>query len=173
MIAVRLDCRTLQYQWAAHQAANKQFAEVVFQHYQEGDMVWVQDYHLMLLPALLKNRKPKMKVAPPPLPMPLLYDYIMNIPKNWDTISETSSRPKMKVGPLPVPLLYDHRIILPKKWTPSQNQSLGCRPPPPPRLTSASPRRNLSAPWSLSAALAGGGRSCRKPCNGMCNARGC
>ena len=24
-------------------------------------MVWVQDYHLMLLPALLKNRKPKMK----------------------------------------------------------------------------------------------------------------
>ena len=58
-------CRTLQYQWAAHQAANKQFAEVVFQHYQDGDMVWVQDYHLMLLPALLKNRKPKMKVPPP------------------------------------------------------------------------------------------------------------
>lgn len=25
-------------------------------------MVWVQDYHLMLLPAMLKNKKPKMKV---------------------------------------------------------------------------------------------------------------
>ena len=56
--------RTLNFQWKAHQAANKQFADVVFQHYQEGDMVWVQDYHLMLLPALLKNRKPKMKVEP-------------------------------------------------------------------------------------------------------------
>ena len=30
--------------------------------YQEGDVVWVQDYHLMLLPALLKKQKPKMKV---------------------------------------------------------------------------------------------------------------
>ena len=54
-------CRTLQYQWAAHQDANRKFAKVVFEHYQDGDMVWVQDYHLMLLPALLKNRKPKMK----------------------------------------------------------------------------------------------------------------
>lgn len=62
--------RTLNFQWKAHQAANKQFADVVFQHYQEGDMVWVQDYHLMLLPALLKNRKPKMKVESPPPPHP-------------------------------------------------------------------------------------------------------
>lgn len=55
-------CRTLQYQWAAHQDANRKFAEVVFDNYDDGDMVWVQDYHLMLLPALLKVRKPKMKV---------------------------------------------------------------------------------------------------------------
>ena len=27
-------------------------------------MVWCQDYHLMLLPALLKARYPKMKVSP-------------------------------------------------------------------------------------------------------------
>ena len=34
----------------------------MFGVYQEGDVVWVQDYHLMLLPALLKKQKPKMKV---------------------------------------------------------------------------------------------------------------
>ena len=59
-------CRALQYQWAAHKDANRQFADVVLNEYQEGDIVWVQDYHLMLLPALLKARKPKMKVLPLP-----------------------------------------------------------------------------------------------------------
>ncbi len=43
----------------------RRFAEAVFGVYQEGDVVWVQDYHLMLLPALLKKQKPKMKVRPP------------------------------------------------------------------------------------------------------------
>ena len=38
------------------------FADAVFAIYQEGDVVWVQDYHLMLLPALLKKQHPKMKV---------------------------------------------------------------------------------------------------------------
>ena len=37
--------------------------QAVFDDYQEGDVVWVQDYHLMLLPALLKARHPKMKVC--------------------------------------------------------------------------------------------------------------
>jgi trehalose 6-phosphate synthase/phosphatase len=30
--------------------------------YKAGDMVWVQDYHLMLLPSMLKEVVPKMKV---------------------------------------------------------------------------------------------------------------
>ncbi len=57
------ETQTLQVQWQAHQEANRRFAEVVFAHYRDGDVVWVQDYHLMLLPALLKMRKPKMKVG--------------------------------------------------------------------------------------------------------------
>lgn len=52
-----------QFQWAAHQAANQRFGEVVLQNYSAGDVVWVQDYHLMLLPAILKSRAPKMKVS--------------------------------------------------------------------------------------------------------------
>lgn len=57
------ETRTLQFQWAAHQLANRLFAEVVLQHYQDGDIVWVQDYHLMLLPAILKEHRPRMKVG--------------------------------------------------------------------------------------------------------------
>jgi len=37
--------------------------QVVFDDYEERDVVWCQDYHLMLLPALLKARYPKMKVG--------------------------------------------------------------------------------------------------------------
>lgn len=46
------------------QEANRRFGEVVLRNYAPGDVVWVQDYHLMLLPALLKLRAPKMKVPP-------------------------------------------------------------------------------------------------------------
>jgi hypothetical protein len=35
---------------------------VVLHCYQPGDMVWVQDYHLMLLPSILKNAVPRIKV---------------------------------------------------------------------------------------------------------------
>ncbi|KIZ00019.1 alpha,alpha-trehalose-phosphate synthase (UDP-forming), partial [Monoraphidium neglectum] len=52
---------TMQMQWQAYSAANDRFGEVVLAHYQGGDMVWVQDYHLMLLPQLLKQGHPKMK----------------------------------------------------------------------------------------------------------------
>lgn len=45
----------------AYQTANARFGEAVLGHYQAGDMVWVQDYHLMLLPELLKQAHPKMK----------------------------------------------------------------------------------------------------------------
>ena len=58
------ETRTLQFQWAAYQEANRRFADVLLQHYRPGDVVWVQDYHLMMLPALLKQRQPDMKVGP-------------------------------------------------------------------------------------------------------------
>lgn len=42
--------------WSAYSKANHRFAEAVMQVYQPGDLVWVQDYHLMLLPSLLRKR---------------------------------------------------------------------------------------------------------------------
>jgi trehalose 6-phosphate synthase/phosphatase len=42
--------------WEAYSKANHRFAEAVMQVYQPGDLVWVQDYHLMLLPNLLRKR---------------------------------------------------------------------------------------------------------------------
>lgn len=41
------------------QVANQKFADVMLTNYLANDIVWVQDYHLMLLPALLKAQVPK------------------------------------------------------------------------------------------------------------------
>lgn len=41
--------------WLAYREANMRFADVVSNMAQAGDMVWVQDYHLMLLPMLLRS----------------------------------------------------------------------------------------------------------------------
>jgi trehalose-6-phosphate synthase len=36
---------------------------VVCKHYQEGDLIWVHDYHLMLLPLYLKKKLPEASVG--------------------------------------------------------------------------------------------------------------
>ncbi|CAE7184659.1 unnamed protein product [Rhizoctonia solani] len=41
--------------WLAYRQANLKFAEAIRSLARSGDMVWVQDYHLMLLPMLLRG----------------------------------------------------------------------------------------------------------------------
>ncbi|KAK3025493.1 hypothetical protein RJ639_041574 [Escallonia herrerae] len=55
--------RSFQSQFAAYQKANQMFADVVSEHYEEGDVVWCHDYHLMFLPECLKRYDRKMKVG--------------------------------------------------------------------------------------------------------------
>lgn len=55
--------RSFQSQFAAYKKANQMFADVVNEHYEEGDVVWCHDYHLMFLPECLKSHNSKMKVG--------------------------------------------------------------------------------------------------------------
>ncbi|KAG6424445.1 hypothetical protein SASPL_114863 [Salvia splendens] len=55
--------RSFQSQFEAYQKANQMFADVVNNHYEEGDVVWCHDYHLMFLPKYLKEYNNKMKVG--------------------------------------------------------------------------------------------------------------
>nr|GMC70285.1 alpha,alpha-trehalose-phosphate synthase [UDP-forming] 1 [Ipomoea batatas] len=55
--------RSFQSQFAAYKKANQMFADVVNKHYEDGDVVWCHDYHLMFLPECLKNYNRKMKVG--------------------------------------------------------------------------------------------------------------
>ncbi|MEO6788092.1 MAG: bifunctional alpha,alpha-trehalose-phosphate synthase (UDP-forming)/trehalose-phosphatase [Chthoniobacteraceae bacterium] len=45
--------------WEAYQTVNKKFAEVIVSHWREGDRIWIHDYQLMLVPALVRAGLPK------------------------------------------------------------------------------------------------------------------
>jgi trehalose 6-phosphate synthase/phosphatase len=44
--------------WDAYVEANRIFSEAVVQRYKPGDLIWVHDYHLMLLPQMLRDKLP-------------------------------------------------------------------------------------------------------------------
>lgn len=49
--------------WAAYQQVNQKFFEEVAKHLREDDMVWVHDYQLMLLPALIREKFPNISIG--------------------------------------------------------------------------------------------------------------
>ncbi len=49
--------------WDAYQDSNEAFADAVAAAYRPGDTVWVHDYQLMLLPALLRARLPEAPIG--------------------------------------------------------------------------------------------------------------
>jgi len=49
--------------WQAYKEANKIFAEAVMEAYIPGTYVWVQDYHLMRLPAEIRKRCPEARIG--------------------------------------------------------------------------------------------------------------
>ncbi|MGE3470045.1 MAG: bifunctional alpha,alpha-trehalose-phosphate synthase (UDP-forming)/trehalose-phosphatase [Vicinamibacterales bacterium] len=49
--------------WEAYRQVNEAFADVVAYHYRSGDLIWVHDYQLMLLPAMLRERLPKATIG--------------------------------------------------------------------------------------------------------------
>lgn len=44
--------------WEAYRSVNRRFCDAVVAQYREGDTIWIHDYHLMLLPAMIRERIP-------------------------------------------------------------------------------------------------------------------
>lgn len=49
--------------WAAYQSVNTKFAKIINATIQEDDFVWVHDYQLMLLPAMIRNAFPNISIG--------------------------------------------------------------------------------------------------------------
>lgn len=49
--------------WEAYQQVNQKYADAVVEHLDDGDTVWVHDYQLLLLPDLIRKKKPKVTIG--------------------------------------------------------------------------------------------------------------
>jgi trehalose 6-phosphate synthase/phosphatase len=49
--------------WEAYRHANERFARAVADAYRPGDTIWVHDYQLMLVPAMLRERLPDARIG--------------------------------------------------------------------------------------------------------------
>ncbi|BDR52233.1 hypothetical protein KIM372_01400 [Bombiscardovia nodaiensis] len=49
--------------WQMYQQVNERFAQVIAPLVSKGDTIWIQDYHLMLLPQLLRSRFPTASIG--------------------------------------------------------------------------------------------------------------
>jgi len=44
--------------WETYKKVNRKFADAVVREYQDGDLIWIHDYHLMLVPAMVRKEIP-------------------------------------------------------------------------------------------------------------------
>lgn len=69
--------------WQSYQEANRLFAEQLDNLYQPGDVLWIHDYHLLLLPRLFRERRPDASIGFfLHIPFPSFELYRM-LPKPW------------------------------------------------------------------------------------------
>jgi trehalose 6-phosphate synthase/phosphatase len=57
------DQMPLHQRWEVYEAANARFADAVVAQYRPGDRIWVHDYQLMRLPAMLRERLPEARIG--------------------------------------------------------------------------------------------------------------
>ena len=49
--------------WRAYESVNQKFAEAVAEEYRSGDLVWVHDYQLSLVPQMLRRLRPDARIG--------------------------------------------------------------------------------------------------------------
>ena len=49
--------------WKAYVKVNRAYAEEVLPHLKAGDRLWIHDYHLMLLPQMIREQKPGVSIG--------------------------------------------------------------------------------------------------------------
>ncbi|HZU38146.1 MAG TPA: bifunctional alpha,alpha-trehalose-phosphate synthase (UDP-forming)/trehalose-phosphatase, partial [Gemmataceae bacterium] len=72
-------------QWQIYNQVNERFADAVLEVAEPGDLVWVHDYHFLLVPALLRRRQPALRLGFfLHIPFPS-YELFRLLPDRWRT----------------------------------------------------------------------------------------
>ena len=49
--------------WESYKKVNQNFADVISDNIKEGDAIWIHDYHLLLLPKLIREKYPEISIG--------------------------------------------------------------------------------------------------------------
>ncbi|HSP40843.1 MAG TPA: bifunctional alpha,alpha-trehalose-phosphate synthase (UDP-forming)/trehalose-phosphatase [Gillisia sp.] len=50
-------------QWKVYKEVNQKYADVVVEHYEDGDNIWVHDYQLLLVPNMIREQRPHASIG--------------------------------------------------------------------------------------------------------------
>jgi trehalose 6-phosphate synthase/phosphatase len=77
--------------WEQYRQVNETFCETLMQTIRPDDIVWIHDFHLMLLPKMLRERIPNVPVGFfLHIPFPS-YEMFRLLPRKWGTTGPTST----------------------------------------------------------------------------------
>lgn len=51
------------YKWQVYRAVNQSMADKILEEAKDGDSIWIHDFHFLLLPKMLKEKNPNLKVG--------------------------------------------------------------------------------------------------------------
>ncbi|OZJ03390.1 hypothetical protein BZG36_04003 [Bifiguratus adelaidae] len=57
------DGRSERKNWQDYIEVNQRFADRILEHYREGDLIWIHDYHLLLVPQMLREQLPNAPIG--------------------------------------------------------------------------------------------------------------
>ncbi len=104
------------HQWEAYRQTNLRFFAEVRGHIQPGDTIWVHDYHLMLLPHLIKQSFPETAIG-----------FFLHIPfPSYEILRLLPWREEVMEGLLGADLLGFHTFDYVRHFISSARRILGC-----------------------------------------------
>jgi trehalose 6-phosphate synthase/phosphatase len=69
--------------WNSYNEVNEKFLEAILEILEPGDLIWIHDYHLLLLPQLIRKRKPDARIGFfLHIPFPA-YEIFSLLPSQW------------------------------------------------------------------------------------------
>lgn len=59
----KVDIKTQKKNWDGYVKVNQNFADAIIRQYQSGDYIWIHDYHLMLVPEMIREKISDAKIG--------------------------------------------------------------------------------------------------------------
>lgn len=114
----RLDLASIEPNgWDAYESVNERFANALADEYRPGDTIWVHDYHLLRVPALLRERIPEARIG-----------FFLHIPfPHGDVFSTLPARRELLIGVLGADLVGFHTETYRDNFAQSIARILGAR----------------------------------------------